>query len=83
MAHLHLHPDRLRAHAVTAAGLADDIRAALHHAPGEDEVPAGVRRAIAELTALAAALAGVAAACEATDRAVARSFGELGAPGAV
>jgi hypothetical protein len=82
---LHLHPERLVAHAVTAAELSEDLRAALRGAPpphgatgeAEEQVHAAVRRAVQELAALAAALAGAAAASSATDRAVARALDGL------
>jgi hypothetical protein len=85
---LHLHPDRLGAHAVTAAGLSEELRAALHAAPPDlppdvtavdgERVHAAVRRAVRELAALGTALAGAAAEYEAADRDVARSFGRGG-----
>jgi hypothetical protein len=79
---LHLHPDRLGAHAGTAAELAEELHAALRGAPpdgwapDEERVRAAVQRAVRELTALGAALAGAAAGHEAADRAVARSLGQ-------
>ena len=76
---LHLRPDRLGAHAVTAATLSEELRAALHAAPevlspDEERVHAAVRRAVRELAALGAALAGAAVGYEAADRVVAQSF---------
>ena len=76
---MHLHPDRLGAHAVTAAALSEELRAALHAAPDvrspdEERVHGAVRRAVRELAALGAALAGAAAGYEAADRVVAQSF---------
>jgi hypothetical protein len=74
---LHLHPDRLLTHAVTAAGLSEELRAALHDPPVVDAslaaeherlrvaVGAGVR----ELAELSAALSGAAAAATAADAA--------------
>ncbi|OLT13554.1 hypothetical protein BJF78_21750 [Pseudonocardia sp. CNS-139] len=76
---LHLDPARLAAHARTAAGLADDLCAALRGRPDADDspVPAAVQRAAGELTALAAALAGAAAAYERADRDLARDLGRV------
>jgi hypothetical protein len=86
---LHLHPDRLGAHAVTAAGLSEELRAALHGAPpegfppdptaaDEERVHAAVRRAVRDLAALGAALAGAAAEYSSADQDVARSFRQSG-----
>lgn len=67
---LHLHPDRLRAHAAAAAELSEELRALL---PGPDlaaaaAVRAGVERAVRELAELSAAMAGAAAGVEDADR---------------
>jgi hypothetical protein len=83
--HLHLSPERLGEHAVAAADLSEELRAAVHGAPespgsageAEDRVHAAVCRAARELAALAAGLAGAAAAGASADRAVARSFDGL------
>lgn len=78
---LHLHPDRLRAHAATAAGLSEDLGAVR---AGSDVSRGGPRvewlvtvvlHAVGELAELSAVLAGVAAAAEAADAQVARSLG--------
>ena len=76
---LHVHPDLLAAHAVTAAGLSEELRAALVVAPepgtgDEERVCAAVRRAVGALAELGAALAAVAAEHEAADRGAARGF---------
>ncbi len=80
---LHLHPDRLGAHAVTAAELSEELRALLHggpaeaRTPDEERVQAAVLRAVRELAALGAALAGAAAEHEAADRSVVQSFRQV------
>jgi hypothetical protein len=64
---LHMHPDRLLAHAATASGLSEDLRAALRGADrgpvwGEHERLLGaVGVAVRELAELSAALAAAAA----------------------
>jgi hypothetical protein len=82
---LHLHPERLSAHAVAAAELSEDLRAALSGAPtspglmgdAEERVHVAVYRAVRELAELAAALAGAVAAAESADGTVARSLDGL------
>ena len=78
---LRLHPDRIRSHAVTAAGLSEDLRAALRSAPGpvggqalaaeHDRLGAAVLVAVRELAELSAALADAASAAASADDAVA------------
>jgi hypothetical protein len=66
---LHMHPDRLLAHAATASGLSEDLRAALRGAPADHGPVAGeherllgaVGVAVRELAELSAALAAAAA----------------------
>jgi hypothetical protein len=82
---LRLQPDRLRSHAITAAGLSEDLRAVLPpfsgDAPGGQPLVAEHERlravllgAVRELTELSAALAGAATAAAAADSAVALSM---------
>ncbi|WP_433556830.1 hypothetical protein ACQPWY_32975 [Pseudonocardia xinjiangensis] len=78
---LRLHPDRLRSHAVTAAGLSEDLRAALWFGPGpvggraltaeHERLGAAVLVAVRELAELSAALADAASAATSADDAVA------------
>jgi hypothetical protein len=78
---LRLHPDRLRSHAVTAAGLSEDLRAALRFGPGpvggqalaaeHERLGAAVLVAVRELAGLSAALADAASAATSADDAVA------------
>jgi hypothetical protein len=75
---LHLHPDRLLAHAAAAAGLSEELREALGGAPtvdaghvGEQErLRVAVGAAVRELAELSAALGGVAAEVSAADATV-------------
>jgi hypothetical protein len=82
---LRLQPDRLRSHAVTAAGLSEDLRAVLPQfsgdAPGghallaeHERLRAALPGAVRELAELSAALAGAATAAVAADGAVARAM---------
>jgi hypothetical protein len=68
---LHLCPERLRGHAGTAVGLADDLRAALERSgaaePSSDRLSRAVRRIADELVELAAALTDVAGAADRAD----------------
>jgi hypothetical protein len=67
---LHLDPDRLHDHARSAAGLAEELLAALRGAPAGvdvDRLHCVVEAAAAELTELSAALHGAAAAASAFD----------------
>jgi hypothetical protein len=78
---LRLHPDRLRSHAVTAAGLSEDLRAALRFAPGpvgghalaaeHDRLSAAVLVGVRELAELSAALADAASGAASADETVA------------
>jgi hypothetical protein len=80
---LHLHPDRLRAHATAAAGLSEELRAVLRAVPelpgdGATEghrLQAALRGAVRELAEISATLAGAAAAATAADSALARVLG--------
>lgn len=70
---LHVHAGRLHAHADTAAGLAEDLRAAAGRWPAAPGVEAerlhtAVRRAIGELVELSAVLAGAASAAQTADQ---------------
>jgi len=81
---LRLQPDRLRSHAVTAAGLSEELRGLLPvvpppGAPGRqalaaehERLRAAVLVAVRELAELSAAVAGAASAAVAADGAVAR-----------
>jgi hypothetical protein len=69
---LHLHPDRLRAHAAAAHDLTDALAGALRgpDLPADAEIErldTSVRRAISELAELSAALGAAATAAEAAD----------------
>jgi hypothetical protein len=92
---LRLQPDRLRSHAITAAGLSEDLRGVLP--PFSGDVPGGqalvaeherlravLLGAVRELAELSAALAGAATAAAAADSAVVlamlRIQDALGAP---
>ena len=85
---LHLHPDRLRIHASTAAGLSEDLRAAVladRSTPeiwdgvvaDQERLRAAVLHVVGELAQLSATLAGVAAAAEAADGDLARALGRV------
>jgi hypothetical protein len=77
---LHLHPDRLRAHAVVAAGLSEALLDAVRGAPLLDvseRLCAQVRAAAWELGELSSALIRAAAGATAADDDVARVFGRL------
>jgi hypothetical protein len=78
---LRLQPDRLRSHAITAAGLSEDLRGVLPQfsgdAPGgralvaeHERLRAVLLGAVRELAELSAALAGAATAAAAADGAV-------------
>ena len=81
---LRLQPDRMRSHAATAAGLSEDLRAALRFAPSlgplggqalaveHERLSAAVLLAVRELAELSAALADAASAAMNADDAVAR-----------
>ena len=76
---MHLRPERLRAHAVDAAEMADAL-ARLGRAPGPSAEPiatsvTGARHKLAEIEA---ALRGAAAAAEAADRAVEDTIRRIG-----
>jgi hypothetical protein len=79
---LHLHPDRLLAHAATAASLSEELRAALHDPPALDvglvaeheRLRAAVGAAVRELAELSAVLAGAASAATAADAAALGHF---------
>lgn len=91
---LHLHPRRLRSHAVAAAALSEELRALLRGshelttlahtevgagtAADQEQLHVGVRHCAHELAELAETLGGVAAAAEATDLQVARSLSHPG-----
>lgn len=77
---LHLHPDRLRAHARSASGLADELHAALRGAPvglEAERLQRAVRAAVSGLAELAAALHGAAAAGDAADAEVSAALTRL------
>jgi cob(I)alamin adenosyltransferase len=78
---LNLDPDRLRAAAVAAAGLADELRAVAAPPPPADppldRLRAALRRAAAELADLGAELAAVADAAQRDDAMAARSLRRL------
>jgi hypothetical protein len=78
---LHLRPDRLRTHAATAAGLADELHAAggrpAAEQPEVDRLRTAVLRAAGELAELSAVLATAATAAERSDEAAAGSLGRL------
>jgi hypothetical protein len=82
---LHLHPDRLLAHAAAAAGLSEELREALGGAPSADAGLVGeqerlrvaVEAAVRDLAELSAALGGAAAGMDAADAEVGGSFGRL------
>jgi hypothetical protein len=86
MPELQLHPDRLLAHAAAAAGLSEELRAALRSAPavdvgvdGEQErLRVAVAAAVRALAELSAALSGAAARASAADAEVSGSFARLG-----
>ena len=84
MPELHLHPDRLGAHALVAAGLADELRAVGASAPSASRPVADVRDAVCrfagELAELSAALSAAAAAAIEGDRAAARSLARMRGP---
>jgi hypothetical protein len=87
MPELHLHPDRLRAHALVAAGLADELRAVSAVGASAPSVPlpvADLRDAVCriagELAELSAALSAAAAAAIEGDRAAARSLARMRGP---
>jgi hypothetical protein len=79
---LHMHPDRLLAHAAAASGLSEDLRAALREAPtgrgpvaGEHERLLGaVGVAVRELAELSAALAAAAAVATAVEAEIGARF---------
>ncbi len=75
---LHLHPDRLRRHAATAAALADELRATGGGSPPAgsegDRLRAAVRRTGAELAELGSVLAGAATAAERADQVSAQAL---------
>ncbi|HYH32107.1 MAG TPA: hypothetical protein VD903_17175 [Pseudonocardia sp.] len=81
---LHLHPERLRGHAAAAAGLSEELRAALHGAPVDDpgEEPERLRNAVGlavrELAELSAALSGAATAVHEADVEVRAALGRVG-----
>lgn len=72
---LHLHPDRLLAHASAAAGFSEELLAAVRDppaaAPGlaaeQERLRAAIEVAVRELAELSAALGGAAAAATAAD----------------
>ena len=77
---LRLQPDRLREHARAAAGLADELSAALRGAPPGVEIERlqdTARAAASELEELAAALRGAAAAGGAADEEVSAALTRL------
>jgi hypothetical protein len=79
---LHVRPDQLRAHAGTAAVLADELRGAGDRLPALpdpelDRLRAAVRRTADELAELGEALVVAAASAERGDGAAARSLGLL------
>ena len=93
---LRLQPDRLRSHAITAAGLSEDLRGVLPPPSGDvvggqalvaehERLRAVLLGAVRELAELSAALAGAATAAAAADGTVAlamlRIQDALGAPG--
>jgi hypothetical protein len=84
MPELHLHPDRLGAHALVAAGLADELRAVGASAPSAILPVADLRDAVCrvagELAELSAALSAAAAATIEGDRAAARSLVRMRGP---
>lgn len=78
---LHVHPDRLRAHAAAAADLSEALRSALPGPEpardpgiGEEQLRlcSALAHAVRELAELSAALADAAAAAQESDRAAAR-----------
>ncbi|GAA5140821.1 hypothetical protein [Pseudonocardia adelaidensis] len=77
---LHLRPERLRDHARSASGLADELFAALRGAPvgfDAERLQGAVRAAVSELAELAAALHGAAAAGSAADAEVSATITRL------
>jgi hypothetical protein len=77
---LHLQPDRLRAHARSASGLADELHVTLRGAPAGFEVERlqdAVRAAVSELAELAAALHGAAAAGDTAEAEVSATLTRL------
>jgi hypothetical protein len=78
---LHLHPDRLRAHAASAAALADRLRTAGDRVPAAepdaDRLRSAVLRHAAELAELGLALSVAASSTEQGDESVARSLARL------
>lgn len=80
-ADLHRDPGRLRAHAATAAALADELRVAAARPgpvdPTADRLRSAVRRTAAELADLGAELAAAASAAEGGDRAAAAAFASV------
>jgi hypothetical protein len=77
---LHLHSDRLRAHAVVAAGLSEALLDAVRGAPvvdGSERLCVQVRAAAWELADLSSALIRAAAGATAGDDDVARAFRRL------
>lgn len=79
---LHVHPDRLRTHATTAAALSEDLRAIggapIPAHPDGDRLHAAVSSAVRELAELSDALAHAASRSEAVDREVARALTRRG-----
>ena len=84
MPELHLYPDRLGAHALVAAGLADELRAVGASAPGGTlpvtDLRDAVCRVAGELAELSAALSAAAAAALEGDRAAVRSLARMRGP---
>jgi hypothetical protein len=83
---LHLHPDRLRGHAITAADLSEELRAVLGACGGEwpaaerGRLLAVTTGAVRELAELSAVLAAVAADAAAADADAARAVHHLVPP---
>lgn len=89
---VHLDPERLRSHAVTASGLSDALRAALlgpehpaagirpHHAVELERLDTAMLRAIRELAELSAALAAAASAAESADADAIRALRRAAGP---